>query len=93
MNSTTVNKLADNSTMDRQEKIILALLCTTQFMIVLDGIIMNVAIAKIQESLGLTPLALQWVINAYVLAFGGFLLLGGRAADLLGRRSVLIAGI
>jgi EmrB/QacA subfamily drug resistance transporter len=93
MNSTTINKLADNSTMDRREKIILALLCTTQFMIVLDGIIMNVAIAKIQESLGLTPLALQWVINAYVLAFGGFLLLGGRAADLLGRRRVLIAGI
>jgi MFS family permease len=93
MNTTTINKLADNSTMDRQEKIILALLCTTQFMIVLDGIIMNVAIAKIQESLGLTPLALQWVINAYVLAFGGFLLLGGRAADLLGKRRVLIAGV
>jgi EmrB/QacA subfamily drug resistance transporter len=93
MNSTTINKVTDNNTMDRQEKIILALLCTTQFMIVLDGIIMNVAIAKIQESLGLSPLALQWVINAYVLAFGGFLLLGGRAADLLGRRRVLAAGI
>jgi EmrB/QacA subfamily drug resistance transporter len=93
MNSATINKLADNITMDRQEKIILALLCTTQFMIVLDGIIMNVAIAKIQQSLGLSPLELQWVINAYVLAFGGFLLLGGRAADLLGRRRVLVAGI
>jgi EmrB/QacA subfamily drug resistance transporter len=93
MNTFTVKKLADNNTMNRREKITLALLCMTQFMLVLDGIIMNVAIAKIQESLGLNPLTLQWVINAYVLAFGGFLLLGGRAADLLGKRNMLVAGI
>jgi EmrB/QacA subfamily drug resistance transporter len=79
--------------MTQREKLVLALLCTTQFMIVLDGVIMNVAIASIQEALGLSPQALQWVINAYTLAFGGFLLLGGRAADLLGKRRVLMVGI
>jgi MFS family permease len=93
MNTTTIDQTLAESLMTRSEKIALALLCTTQFMLVLDGIIMNVAIAKIQESLSFAPQALQWVVNAYTLAFGGFLLLGGRAADLLGKRRVLIAGI
>jgi EmrB/QacA subfamily drug resistance transporter len=93
MTSTNITKLSDNDIMNSREKWALTLLCVTQFMLVLDGVIMNVAIAKIQESLDLTPLGLQWVINAYVLAYGGFLLLGGRVADLFGKRRVLLVGI
>ena len=63
----------------------LALLATVQFMVVLDIAIVNVALPSIQVDLGFTPENLQWVISAYALFFGGFLLLGGRAADLLGR--------
>jgi len=70
----------------------LALLATVQFMVVLDIAIVNVALPSIQVDLGFTPENLQWVISAYALFFGGFLLLGGRAADLLGRRRLFIAG-
>ena len=70
----------------------LALLCALQFMVVLDVAIVNVALPSIQVDLEFAPEDLQWVLSAYALAFGGFLLLGGRAADLLGRRRVLIAG-
>jgi EmrB/QacA subfamily drug resistance transporter len=71
----------------------LALLCTVQFMVVLDIAIVNVALPSIQSDLGFSQENLQWVISAYALLFGGFLLLGGRAADLLGRRRVFVAGI
>jgi EmrB/QacA subfamily drug resistance transporter len=71
----------------------LALLCTVQFMVVLDVAIVNVALPSIQTDLGFSQKDLQWVISAYALFFGGFLLLGGRAADLLGRRRVFLAGI
>jgi EmrB/QacA subfamily drug resistance transporter len=71
----------------------LALLALTQFMVVLDISIVNVALPSIQESLGFSQEDLQWVITAYTLTFGGFLLLGGRAADLLGRRRVFVAGL
>jgi EmrB/QacA subfamily drug resistance transporter len=71
----------------------LALLCTVQFMVVLDIAIVNVALPSIQTDLGFSPENLQWVISAYALLFGGFLLLGGRAADLLGRRRIFLAGI
>jgi EmrB/QacA subfamily drug resistance transporter len=70
----------------------LALLCAVQFMVVLDIAIVNVALPSIQIDLGFSQENLQWVISAYALLFGGFLLLGGRAADLLGRRRVFIAG-
>ena len=70
----------------------LALLATVKFMVVLDIAIVNVALPSIQVDLGFTPENLQWVISAYALFFGGFLLLGGRAADLLGRRRLFIAG-
>ena len=70
----------------------LALLATVQFMVVLDIAIVNVALPSIQVDLGFTPENLQWVISAYALFFGGFLLLGGRAADLLGRRRLFIVG-
>ncbi len=71
----------------------LALLALTQFMVVLDISIVNVALPSVQESLGFSQGDLQWVITAYTLTFGGFLLLGGRAADLLGRRRVFVAGL
>jgi EmrB/QacA subfamily drug resistance transporter len=70
----------------------LALLCAVQFMVVLDIAIVNVALPSIQVDLGFSQENLQWVISAYALLFGGFLLLGGRAADLLGRRRLFIAG-
>jgi EmrB/QacA subfamily drug resistance transporter len=71
----------------------LALLLLVQFMVVLDIAIVNVALPSIQNDLGFSPENLQWVISAYALFFGGFLLLGGRAADLLGRRRMFLVGI
>jgi EmrB/QacA subfamily drug resistance transporter len=71
----------------------LALLSVVQFMVVLDIAVVNVALPSIQTDLGFSQESLQWVISAYALAFGGFLLLGGRAADLLGRRRVFLAGL
>ena len=71
----------------------LALLSVVQFMLVLDIAIVNVALPSIQVDLGFSQQNLQWVISAYALVFGGFLLLGGRAADLLGRRRMFFAGL
>ena len=71
----------------------LILLCMAQFIVVLDASIVNVALPSIGKALDFSEANLAWVVNAYVIAFGGFLLLGGRAADLLGRRRVFIAGL
>ncbi|NUP38925.1 MAG: MFS transporter [Streptomyces sp.] len=71
----------------------LTVLALAQFIVVLDVTIVNVALPHIQTDLGFTPDGLQWVISAYTLVFGGFLLLGGRAADLLGARRVFVAGL
>src|SRR5215216_6408441 len=71
----------------------LALLATVQFMVILDIAIVNVALPSIKVDLGFSQENLQWVISAYALFFGGFLLLGGRAADLLGRRRLFVAGL
>jgi MFS family permease len=71
----------------------LILLCVAQFVVVLDASIVNVALPSIGEGLDFSEQNLPWVVNAYVIAFGGFLLLGGRAADLLGRRRVFMAGL
>jgi EmrB/QacA subfamily drug resistance transporter len=71
----------------------LALLATVQFMIILDIAIVNVALPSIQVDLGFSQENLQWVISAYALLFGGFLLLGGRLADILGRRRLFVAGL
>src|SRR6187455_3389239 len=71
----------------------LALLSVVQFMLVLDIAIVNVALPSIKVDLGFSQENLQWVISAYALVFGGFLLLGGRASDLLGRRRVFLSGI
>jgi EmrB/QacA subfamily drug resistance transporter len=71
----------------------LALLCVAQFVVVLDASIVNVALPTIGNSLEISQDNIAWVVNAYVLTFGGFLLLGGRLADLLGRRRVFISGL
>jgi EmrB/QacA subfamily drug resistance transporter len=71
----------------------LVLLCFSQFIVVLDASIVNVALPSIKDALDFSQDNLAWVVNAYVLTFGGFLLLGGRLADLLGRRSVFIFGL
>ena len=71
----------------------LALLCASQFMVVLDVAIVNVALPSIQEGLDFSQGNLQWVLSAYTLVFGGFLLLGGRTADLYGRRRVFMVGM
>jgi EmrB/QacA subfamily drug resistance transporter len=73
--------------------IALILLCFAQFIVVLDASIVNVALPSIGEGLNFSQENLAWVVNAYVLTFGGFLLLGGRMADLLGRRRVFISGL
>ena len=71
----------------------LALLCATQFMVILDVSIVNVALPSIERALHFSASGLQWVASAYALTFGGFLLLGGRVADLLGRRRVFMIGL
>ena len=71
----------------------LALLCSAFFMVILDVAIVNVALPSIQADLDFSQQNLQWVVSAYALTFGGLLLLGGRAADLLGRRRVFVAGV
>jgi EmrB/QacA subfamily drug resistance transporter len=71
----------------------LILLCVAQFIVVLDASIVNVALPSIGKGLDFSEANLPWIVNAYVIAFGGFLLLGGRAADLLGRRRVFMVGL
>ena len=78
---------------ERRRWIALALLAMAQFVVVLDASIVNVALPTIGESLSFSADNLSWVVNAYVLTFGGFLLLGGRLADLLGRRRVFMGGL
>jgi EmrB/QacA subfamily drug resistance transporter len=78
---------------ETRQQAALMLLCSAQFMVVLDATIVAVALSNMQSDLGLSPQNLQWVINAYTLVFGGFLLLGGRAADLFGRQRVFMLGI
>jgi len=73
--------------------LLLAVILTAQLMVVLDTTIVNVALPHIQEDLGFSTSTLSWVLNAYILTFGGFLLLGARAGDLFGRRRVFLVGI
>jgi EmrB/QacA subfamily drug resistance transporter len=80
-------------TSERRKWLALALLSAVQFMVVLDIAIVNVALPSIKDDLGFSQENLQWVISAYALVFGGFLLLGGRAADVLGRRRIFLAGL
>ena len=75
-----------------RRRIALALLVSAQFVVMLDTSIVNVALPSIQADLSLDATGLTWVVNAYVLAFGGLLLLSGRAADLFGRRRLFVTG-
>ena len=72
---------------------LLIVICLAQFMVILDVSIVNVALPSIHDGLGFSETGLQWVVNAYTITFAGFLMLGGRASDLLGRRRVFLAGI
>jgi MFS family permease len=72
---------------------ILLLLSLVQFMDILDASILNIALPSIKGDLGFSQQGLQWVVNGYILTYGGFLLLGGRMADLLGRRRILVTGL
>jgi EmrB/QacA subfamily drug resistance transporter len=80
-------------TNDRSRWIALVVLCVGMLMIVLDATIVNVALPSIQDDLGFSQSSLAWVVNAYLIAFGGLLLLAGRLGDLVGRRSVFLTGL
>ena len=73
--------------------VVLVIICLAQFMVVLDATIVNVALPHIQTSLNFTNTSLQWIVNAYTLVFAGFLLLGGRAGDLVGRKRLFLVGL
>src|SRR3954454_13669780 len=86
-------RMSPEQASDRRRWTALILLCAAQFVVVLDASIVNVALPSIGKALHFSEENLQWVVNAYVLVFGGFLLLGGRMADLLGRRRVFMGGL
>ena len=97
MNTTTVTSLDGSATSARSPSrvnanAVLAVVAFAQFMVVLDATIVNVALPTIKRDIGFSEQNLSWVVNAYTLTFGGFLLLGGRAADRLGRRRMFVAG-
>src|SRR5436189_5970292 len=73
--------------------VILVLVCFAQFMVILDATVVNVALPSIQTDLHFSETNLQWIVNAYTLVFAGFLLLGGRAGDLLGRKRLFLIGL
>ncbi|WP_438488227.1 MFS transporter [Streptomyces sp. S186] len=73
--------------------LVMVLVCAGQFLVVLDVSVVNVALPAMRSGLGLSELGLQWIVNAYVITFAGFMLLGGRAADLFGRKRVFLVGL
>jgi EmrB/QacA subfamily drug resistance transporter len=73
--------------------LVLVIACMAQFMVVLDITVVNIALPSVQRGLHFSPANLQWIVNGYTLVFGGFLLLGGRAADLLGRKRLFLVGV
>jgi MFS family permease len=91
--SAPVARVAPAPALDPRRWWALALVVTAQFMVILDATIVNVALPSIQRDLGFAQENLQWVISAYAIMFGGTLLLGGRLADLLGRRRLLLVGL
>ena len=82
-----------SSQSDKSRWIALYVLCTGVLMIVLDVTVVNVALPTIQDDLEFTQSSLAWVVNAYLIAFGGLLLLAGRFGDLIGRRTIFLAGL
>jgi EmrB/QacA subfamily drug resistance transporter len=85
--------LGDRTSRPRRAGLVLAALCAADFLVVLDGLIVAVALPTMQQALGMSPTSLQWVVTAYILCFGGFLLLGGRLTDTCGRRRILLVGL
>lgn len=77
----------------RRQRLVLALVCASQFMVILDAAIVNVALPAIDRDLGFSATGLAWVVNGYLLTFAGLMLLGGRAADLFGQRRILLGGL
>src|SRR5438876_3648731 len=80
-------------TSDRPRQLALGVLCAGMLMIVLDQTIVNVALPSIQHELGFSQSSLAWVVNAYLIAFAGLLLLAGRLGDLIGRKRIFLAGL
>jgi EmrB/QacA subfamily drug resistance transporter len=93
MSATSTAPGAGSGAPARRPGVVLAVILVTQLMVILDGTVVNIAMPHIQQALHFSPSSLSWVQNAYALAFGGLLLLGARAGDLLGRRRVFITGI
>src|ERR1700692_2059869 len=87
------NKQPKECVMRRSMWWTLAVLGVAQCMVVLDATVVNVALPKVQTALSFSPSNLTWVISAYTLTFGGFLLFGGRVADLIGRRTIFLTGV
>ena len=87
------DRAASAATLERTDRLILVIVCLAQFMVVLDISIVNVALPSIQRDLGFSAANLQWVVTAYSLTFGGLLLLGGRLADIFGRRRIFLIGL
>ena len=86
--------MTENETQaDRKRWIALYVLCAGMLMIVLDVTVVNVALPSIQDDLGFSQSSLAWVVNAYLITFGGLLLLAGRFGDLIGRKNVFMAGL
>jgi MFS family permease len=91
--TTVERREARQTPLDTNRWLVLVLVCLAQFMVVLDATITNVALPSIQADLGFSATDLQWVVNGYTLLFGGFLLLGGRTGDLVGRKRIFLAGV
>src|SRR3954471_20110944 len=85
--------VTEDSPVARHWLVTVVVVCLAQFMVILDATITNVALPSIQADLHFSPANLQWVVHVYLLVFGGFLLLGGRAGDIFGRRKLFLAGI
>src|SRR3954453_1181638 len=93
MTELTANETSETTIEGRKRWFALVVLCMGSLMIVLDTTIVNVALPSIREDLGFSETSLAWVVNAYVLTFGGFMLLGGRLGDLFGQRRLFLAGL
>src|ERR1700682_423074 len=83
----------ENPVSDRRRWLTLVVVCFGQLMIMVDATIVNVALPSIQRDLHFTPATLTWVVTAYLITYGSFLLLAGRAGDLIGRKKVFLAGL
>src|SRR6476661_7889502 len=93
LTNSSLTQAQANPNSERSRWIALVVLCVGMLMIVLDATIVNVALPSIQDDLGFGQSNLAWVVNAYLIAFGGLLLLAGRLGDLLGRRDVFLVGL